>query len=911
MLEAERAVRSSGLVRYAQLNYVGTFSTTDPYYSQQWALSKIEAQEGWDGYTKGSLSVIVAILDSGFTPHEDLTLNDPRIIQDATKYNFTDVTDYLDDQDHAMGVAGVIASETNNATGIAGVAWYPRLWFIKVGRATQDGKGLVACSWLARGMHCVVDSAIAFPDNRYVINTSISIPAPDSCMQILETAVARADSHGVLIVASSGNTTEIVGKPDEFHVQFPALFSRWRPDRHYCNVISVGAVDSSYSWAEYSDYKGIDSCEVYVDLSAPGGVASPIGERIVTLSSAGYSAYKQSYGTSCSSAHVSGAAALLWSLNPYLTHHEVKNILKTTAFDPSDPSGWSYSTIARWCYDPEDPPPPGSILQTEEPLGHTFYQMCDEPCLYEYNRKKGTGILNVYRALNRVKRAYIHGLITRDMTWSGDIYVMGDLTVEEGVTLTIEPGTTVGIARSDYEGSGEDPEKVEILVKGRMVAGQAGECKVYFKSDRPEYATSRTWIGITVDSMSTGTVLRNVEIQHAKRALRNYGPIVLEGCTIGPANFTTLELHDDARIEGSTIYLTCDTQVQAGDTLRVTGNSKLYISPVDSCNTLYDPLKVEFLCRGHLVIEGESNEPVEIASYGVQPTSDDWRGLEISGSSASATLSYCTISHGYHGIKSWKPLYLSHCTITNCEVYGIYLQSTGPGSSQVLDCVSSGNGAAGVMLSAGSTASVSGCDFNYNYRGICTDHAGTLTLEESRLKCNSCDGMRADNTTCHISWCTVEDNDQQGVNLINSYGSLSNTKIWKNAANGLYCSGSWTQPCVEYTKIEQNMVGVRVARGLCSATRTSRWGSIIRYTISLRTYMGLRVTLLWPRTAGGEPSRDRSPIRSSSSGWSIGIPISNPIHCPTLRRRRRNCLRPPLLSPRISPIRLAVKRRRR
>jgi parallel beta-helix repeat protein len=813
VLQAERIVRESPIVKSAHLNYVGTFATTDPYFGRQWALRNIEAQKGWDGYTKGNASVIVAILDSGFTPHEELSWGNPRVIQDPSRYNFTDDPSYLDEHDHAMGVAGVIASETDNATGIAGVAWYSRLWFIKVG-TSEDGEGMVTCDWLARGMNCVVDSAIVFPNNRYIINASIGIPAPDNCMQIFEDAVARADSNNVLIIASSGNTTEIVGKPDEFYVQFPALFSRRTENSHCCNVISVGAVDSVYNWAEYSNYLGTDTCEVYVDLSAPGGVAYYQGKgRIVTLSSSGYSAYKNSYGTSYSSAHVSGAAALVWSLNPYLTPHEVKNILKTTAFDPSDTLGFGYKTFSVWCYDPEDPPPIGRVLPAQEPLGHTFYQMCDEPCLYEYNRKKGTGILNIYNALTRVRRAYVHGLVTRDVTWSGNIYVLGDITVAEGVTLTIKAGTTVGIARSDYEMSGEDPQKVEILVKGTLIAGESGGSGICFKADLPDDATSRTWVGITIDSMSTGSVLRNVEIRHARRAIRNYASVELRGCTIGPSNFTTIELHGNARIDSSEIYLTCDTEIESGDTLRVEGNSKLYVSPADSSNVFYDSLKVEFLCGGRLVIEGDGNVPVEIKSYGAEPAADDWRGLEISGSNASGSLTYCTILNGYHGIKSWKPLYLSHCTITNCEVYGIYLQGAGLGTSQIVNCVANGNGAAGIMISASSGASISECDFNGNYRGICADHAGTLTVDHSRLKYNSCDGMRAANTICNVMWCTVEDNDQQGINLFDSYGSVANTKIWKNTANGLYCYGSWSMPCVEYTKIEQNAVGVRVAGG--------------------------------------------------------------------------------------------------
>jgi hypothetical protein len=38
VLQAEQIVRESPIVKYAHLNYVGTFATTDPYFGQQWAL---------------------------------------------------------------------------------------------------------------------------------------------------------------------------------------------------------------------------------------------------------------------------------------------------------------------------------------------------------------------------------------------------------------------------------------------------------------------------------------------------------------------------------------------------------------------------------------------------------------------------------------------------------------------------------------------------------------------------------------------------------------------------------------------------------------------------------------------------------------------------------------------------------
>jgi hypothetical protein len=39
-----------------------------------------------------------------------------------------------------------------------------------------------------------------------------------------------------------------------------------------------------------------------------------------------------------------------------------------------------------------------------------------------------------------------HGHILRDEHWKGKIHIIGDILVDEGVTLTIEPGTVVRIA---------------------------------------------------------------------------------------------------------------------------------------------------------------------------------------------------------------------------------------------------------------------------------------------------------------------------------------------------------------------------------------------------------------------------------------------------------------------------------
>jgi len=515
LLQIQSELKTNPQIKAASLNYVGTFHTLDEYFDEQWPLRKIKAQEGWDNYTKGDPSVIVAILDSGYTSHVELDEDNQRVIADDV-YNLTQGELYYDFQNHAMGVAGIVAAETDNREGIAGTAWDIKLWFIKVG--TSYNGGFLDVDWLTQGIDMVVDTAIANPDNRYIINASLGIHFPPEDLAILEPAVARADLHNVLIVASSGNTVEL-GPKDNFVVEYPAMFSRESVSEHYCNVISVGAVDSNFYWADYSNYLGPDPCAVYVDISAPGGLRyEDNGRRILTLSSEPPSSYKYVFGTSCSAAFVSGAAALVWSMNPLYNHLDVKNILKTSAYDPSDPYGWSYSTMPYWCYDPINP---NSQLQ---PICEDQYNP------FEYNQKKGTGILNVYEAL-RLTKPSIHGAIYNDITLSGEVFITGDLIIPEGKTLTVDPGCTVYILNRDIDETGEDPDKIEILVYGTIdVNGEENDpCKFI-----PSHVgvPAGFWTGIRIYGENSFASFSNCEITHAYHGIKTYYPIQITNTDI-------------------------------------------------------------------------------------------------------------------------------------------------------------------------------------------------------------------------------------------------------------------------------------------------------------------------------------------------------------------------------------------
>lgn len=545
--EIKRELESDDNIKYVNYNYVGSFCEyiiSDTLYTKQWALRKIKACDAWTSYTYGDSSVVVAILDSGYSNHTDMPENSSRIIQ-GDQYNLTfdllgeEVEEEYDDlQNHAMGMAGVIGAFSGTYNGMVGTSWFPRLWFIKVGISDDEWGGVVTANWLTQGIITVVDSAIANPDRRYIINASINIPVPIATeLTALENAIAYADANNVLVVAAAGNTTpENSNTAGAFRIYYPAILSRQDPENYYSNVISVGAVDSLFFATEYTNYLGSDTCEVYVDLSAPGGTWCPIsddhgncpGTEIVTLSSRldgteCDTCYHTVWGTSVATAHVSGAAALLWSLDPYLTHHEIKNILKSSTYDPSDSVGWDYDMYPTWCdeYIPEEEDPPL--------FGYFF---TEEGCSgYEYHRQKGTGILNIYEALKLVKEATLHGTFDYDLTLSGDVYVNGDVTITAGNTLTLDPGCRLMILRQDVERSGEDTVRVEIDINGTLEVNGTSMNPVQM-IPAGGTAENEHWSGVRISGSSADAQISNCYISKAYHGIKSSKKIDIDHTTI-------------------------------------------------------------------------------------------------------------------------------------------------------------------------------------------------------------------------------------------------------------------------------------------------------------------------------------------------------------------------------------------
>jgi hypothetical protein len=84
------------------------------------------------------------------------------------------------------------------------------------------------------------------------------------------------------------------------------------------------------------------------------------------------------------------------------------------------------------------------------------------------------------------------GMLSEDETWTGDIFVTESITVPEGVTLTIEPGTRVMFKH--YRGYKEPEKKLGLEVNGgTLLALGKPDRQIWFTSDAEEPINGDWW----------------------------------------------------------------------------------------------------------------------------------------------------------------------------------------------------------------------------------------------------------------------------------------------------------------------------------------------------------------------------------------------------------------------------------
>ena len=354
VLEAERLARSlenDDLVVSASPDYprFADVAPNDPEWGSQWSLQSyngatnagISVEAAWNA-APGAHDVVVAVIDTGRprfsgADHPDMVGNlvpgydllsmsgngrDPR---DGNGWdsNETDEGDWetvgqcggglptsiQNSSWHGSHVAGIIAAETNNGVGIAGINPRAKVQHIRIlgacGGVTSDE--IAAIRWAA-GLP-VSGLASLNPTPAKVIN--LSLGGESSCSPAEQAAIDAAVNAGSVVVVAAGNSSLDLDVSD----YAPANCD---------NVITVAATTQTGARLGQSNYGST------VEIAAPGRqIISTMNSGTTSATSSWSYSYKT--GTSMAAPIVAGVVSLMLSHDPTLSFVDIRHVLQQTA----------------------------------------------------------------------------------------------------------------------------------------------------------------------------------------------------------------------------------------------------------------------------------------------------------------------------------------------------------------------------------------------------------------------------------------------------------------------------------------------------------------------------------------------------------------------------------------------------
>lgn len=563
------ALKANPAVEFAEPDYIArpALAPNDPLYADQWGLDAIGAESAWDVAT-GDASAIIAILDSGIDlTHEDLSgqlwtnpgetagngIDDDSngLVDDVHGWNFlADSGDVTDDNGHGSQVAGVAGAASNNGLGVAGVCWDCRLMAVKVMQAS----GVVNYSDIAAGV------AYAAGQGAQVINLSLGGYA-DS--ETLRTAIESAAATTV-IVAGAGND-------DSTNPFYPAA---------YPEVIAVAGTDQTNGKASFSNYGSwVDVAAPGVEIKTTFAGNNSYGSESGTSLSAPFAAglaglltgQHPDWSPALVREHILHTAVSIDGVNPGYAGQLGQGLVSAAEAVTTDPQ--PSMEVTAWALDGQEGalPEPGESYQLALTLYNVwlpargvaatlsdsdpYVSVSDSSGSFgdlntgqsaanggdpfaitlqsntPYNREilftlslSGDGGYELTIPFSLIVRSGIEEILAgttlvQDGTWTNDkTYVLqGNVVVDVGVTLTIEPGTLVQVYPASW-----------MRVDGTLIADGSADSPIVFTTDS---ATHSRWAGLRFTDNSgaaafdaggsyvSGSILRHVEMSYAETAI--------------------------------------------------------------------------------------------------------------------------------------------------------------------------------------------------------------------------------------------------------------------------------------------------------------------------------------------------------------------------------------------------------
>lgn len=300
----------------------------DPVFSDatlNWFYEPIQAYEAWD-ITQGDPNIIIAIVDSYFDLNHD-ELNSERIFAPYSVIKRTGnvAPDHGVDGGslmHGTMVATLAAGNADNGKGFAGIAPKCRLMPISLGTTLTSMTMIQGTLYAIYQGANVVNISIGnvFPEaissmsdaEQVELSKKIGLYAQD----VWDYVFQLADERNVTIVWAAGNED---------------IYAALDDSKRNETTVRVSALGPDLKKASFSNYGNLERLGTHAsNISAPG-------EDLVGAKP--YNDYTVSSGTSFSAPIVTGAIALMKSLDATLTNRQIIEILESTGRPlPSSPT---------------------------------------------------------------------------------------------------------------------------------------------------------------------------------------------------------------------------------------------------------------------------------------------------------------------------------------------------------------------------------------------------------------------------------------------------------------------------------------------------------------------------------------------------------------------------------------------
>lgn len=354
-----------------------SYQPSDPDFSESdkcWYFGAVNAYTAWD-ITMGSPQIKVAVVDNGFD------LSHPEF-KDCVilPFNIIERNSHLypplgsSCPGHGTHVAATAIGRMDNGDGVCGIA--PKCLLMPV--QVADAQGIMSLTSILDGLlYAIYKGAnVVNLSLGSIVNPMVKMMPPS--LQIDQIRHYRKNEERVwqevFKIAEHRNCTVVMAAGNESYV------SGWDAmKRDQCSIV-VSAFDrqsNQASFSNYGDYPGV--YENFSTISAPG---------VDIYNAFPNNQYASIQGTSMASPIVTGAVALMKSLNPKLTTFEIASILRKTG-RPT-------------------PFPIGPLLNIEAALQCVQNGDYKEPQMPEQDdseRKLGRGDLNDPKRLHGVWRA--------------------------------------------------------------------------------------------------------------------------------------------------------------------------------------------------------------------------------------------------------------------------------------------------------------------------------------------------------------------------------------------------------------------------------------------------------------------------------------------------------------------------